>query len=129
MRAKRRGRPLTRARVAPPPGVDLDALAARAVYQPSAEHKDHYTPGAGVRRLRSDASPCPADVSRDAAESWLRSALAAGDVGAPWDDQPYPQYAWKRVNDVVFEARLTNAEQGWYKGWPLDRTEWPTWLT
>lgn len=43
-------------------------------------------------------------------------------------DEPYPRYAWKRVGDVVFEARLTNQEQGWFKGYPLDEPDWPDWL-
>ena len=128
MRAKKRGRPLSRARVNPPAGADLTALAARATYEPSAEHKDQYTPSTGVRRLRTDASPCPHDVTLAQAQTWLREGLAAGDVGSPWIDQPFPQYVWKRVGDRVFEARLTNAEQGWFKAYPLDETEWPRWI-
>lgn len=128
MRAKRRGRPLSRERVQPPPGVDLTQLAERATYVPSAEHKDRYSAATGVRQLRTDATACPADVTPERAEMWLRQALAAGDVGSPWTDEPFPRYAWRRVGDVVFEARLTNAEQGWFKGYPLDRSEWPRWL-
>ncbi len=128
MRAKKRGRPLTRTRVRPPDDADLAALALRATYEPSAEHKDRYTPEAGVRRLRTDASACPRDVTTAQAEGWLREALAAGDVGGPWDDRPFPQYVWKRVGDRVFEARLTNAEQGWFKAYPLDKSEWPRWI-
>jgi hypothetical protein len=63
------------------------------------------------------------------AERWLREAIAAGQVGAPWDDQPYPQYAWYRQGQTVYEARVTNVEQGGYKGYPLDPSEWPKWLT
>lgn len=62
------------------------------------------------------------------AEQWLRRAIAAGHVGAPWSPQPFPQYAWYRTDDVVYEARLTNAEQGAYKGYPLDEFEAPAWL-
>lgn len=123
----RRRRPLNRARVAPPPGVDLTQLARRASYVISREHKDYLTeqgPGA----LRSDASPCPRDISRDQAEQWLREAIAAGNIGAPWSDQPFPQCAWYRREGVVFEARVTNVEQGAYKGYPLDPSEFPDWL-
>lgn len=81
------------------------------------------------RKLRSDASPCPRDVTVEQAEAWLREGLAEGDVGAPWSDQPFPQYVWKRVGQVVYEARLTNAEQGWFKAYPLDPVESPAWLT
>lgn len=128
MRARNRGRPLSRARVAPPAEVDLDLLADRATYVPSAEHKDRYTPAAGVRRLRTDATACPTDVSQEQAQQWLRAALRQGHVGGPWADQPFPRYAWARSGDVVFEARLTNAEQGWFKGYPLEPSEWPAWL-
>jgi hypothetical protein len=106
----------------------MATLADRATYVPSAEHKDRYTRASGVRKVRTDATPCPADIDLEQAQAWLREALAAGDIGAPWTDQPYPQYAWKRVGDVVFEARLTNSEQGWFKAYPLDVTEWPKWL-
>jgi len=128
MRARRRGHPLSRARVTPPPGSDLAALSERATYHPSAEHKDRYLPPAGVRRLRSDATPCPAEISLDQAQQWLREALAQGHVGAPWVDQPFPQYAWFRAGGRVFEARLTNPEQGWFKGYPLRDGEEPAWL-
>lgn len=127
MRKVRRRRPLTRARVEPPPGTDLRRLASDATYVISPEHKDYLTE-AGPRKLRSDASPCPRDITREIAESWLRDAIAAGHVGAPWSDQPYPQYAWHRQEDQVFEARLTNAAAGAYKGYPLDESEWPGWL-
>lgn len=33
--------------------------------------------------------------------------------------------AWRRLDDVVYEARLVNRELGQYKGYPLDRSEWP----
>ena len=127
MRSVKRRRPLSRARAAVPDGVDLDVLAATATYVVSAEHKDYLTE-AGPGALRSDASPCPRDVSRDSAEQWLRRAIAAGHVGAPWSPQPFPQYAWYRTDEVVYEARLTNAEQGAYKGYPLDDFEAPAWL-
>ena len=127
MRKVRRHRPLNRARATPPPGADLARLAERAKYVISTEHKDYLTeqgPGA----LRSDASPCPRDITRAQAEHWLREANSAGHVGAPWNDQSYPQYAWYRRGPIVFEARVTNVEQGWYKGYPLDPSEFPDWL-
>ena len=127
MRKPNRRRPLTRARVEPPLATDMPQLAATASYVISPEHKDYLTE-AGPGRLRSDASPCPRSVTRVDAEQWLRRAIAAGHVGAPWADQPYPQYAWYREGERVFEARLTNSVTGAYKGYPLDRSEWPAWL-
>jgi hypothetical protein len=127
MRAKRRGHPLSRARTSPPPGVDVVQLAQRASYQLSAEHKDRYLPSTGVRRLRTDATPCPPEISLEDAQTWLREAIAAGHVGGQWTDL-FPRYAWRRVGLSVFEARLTNAEQGWFKGYPLQAGEEPSWL-
>lgn len=110
VRKPKRRRPLTRARVSPPPGIHLQELADAATYVISREHKDYLTE-AGPGALRSDASPCPRDVPRETAEVWLREAIAAGHVGAPWAEQPSPQYVWYRSGDTVFEARVTNAEQ------------------
>lgn len=128
MRKVKRHRPLSHARTSAPSGVDLAGLAEQATYVISTEHKDHLTeqgPGA----LRPDATPCPRQITRDQAEAWLREALARGDVGAPWSDQPFPQYAWFRDGDRVFEARVTNVTLGAYKGYPLDPTEYPEWLS
>lgn len=40
----------------------------------------------------------------------------------------FPRYAWHRLDDVVYEARLVNQELGHYKGYPLEKDEWPTGL-
>ncbi len=111
----------------PPPDADLAKLASAASYVWSAEHKDRFGP-AGIPKLRSDATRCPTDLTEEQVRGWLQDAIAAGDVGGVWADQPYPQLAWKRVGDTVFEARVSNSEQGWYHGYPLDPTEWPRWL-
>jgi hypothetical protein len=58
MRAPRRRRPRKDQRLVPTADTDLDALAIRATYVISAEHKDYLTP-AGPGKLRSDASACP----------------------------------------------------------------------
>ncbi len=114
-------------RAIPPPGSDLVQLAAAARYVPSAEHKDRYGP-AGIARLRSDATRCPTDLTEEQIQDWLKEAITAGDVGGLWGDMPYPQLVWKRVGVTVFEGRVSNAEQGWYHGYPLDPTEWPRWV-
>ena len=128
MKTPKRHRPQLRARAVAPPGVDLQKLATGARYTPSADHKDHWVAGLQPR-LRSDATPCPRSVTLDQAQAWLQEAIANGDVGEPWDVHTYPRMAWKRVGDQVFEARLSNADQGWYHGYPIDEAEWPKWLT
>jgi hypothetical protein len=127
MRKPHRRRPQPRDRAVPLPGIDLARLSRSVRYVWSAEHKNHLSP-AGLPRLRSDATPCPEDRVEADILRWLREAIADGDVGGLWEGQPYPQLAWKRVDDVVYEARLSNAEQGWYHGYPIDSTECPAWL-
>jgi len=60
---------------------------------------------------------------------WLRQAIRQGSVGAPRNGQ-FPGYVWAVREGVVYEARLVNAEQGQYKGYPLhpDESRMMTWL-
>lgn len=129
-RPEKRPRELNRAQIPAPPGADLSALAANATYVPSPYHKDYYTAATGPRKWRSsDATPCPRDVDAHTAEVWLRRAIAAGHVGAFWvAPDEYPGMAWYRHDETVFEARLSNPVLGHYHGYPLDPTEWPSWL-
>ena len=55
---------------------------------------------------------------------WLREAIRQGRVGEPWENG-FPRYVWHRGNDTVYEGRLLNREAGEYKGYPLNRDEWP----
>ena len=125
MRAPRRRRPRKRRIEAVPQLLDLEDLARRAGYVGSPEHKD--VPSyAGQPHLRADASCCPRDIARDQrlAEDWLRTAIARGAVGAPWEGA-FPRYVWYQHGGVVFEGRLVNRELGKYKGYPLEADEWP----
>jgi hypothetical protein len=128
MRAPKRKRPMRRERVAPSPDIDLVALSQRATYRGSSEHKRTPSP-AGPPRLRADATPCPPQlVDLDELTRWLRSAITAGQVGAPWDGD-FPRYVWYRSDTHgCFEARLVNRESGDYKGYPLRQEEVPRWL-
>lgn len=130
MKARKRGKSIRRDRATPLSVGRMAAMASTARYTPSKDHKDHWTPELGPGRWRGEsATPCPLDVSRDQAEEWLRRALANGQAGQEWpQDGAYPQYVWIRVEETVFEGRLSEREQGWYHGYPLDRTEWPSWL-
>jgi hypothetical protein len=124
MRAPKRRRPLLRSPQPPPPGASLVDLAQRVCYVGSGEHKS-YPSFAGQPRLRADASKCDPTFT-DASEitDWVRRAIACGNVGAPWEGE-FPRYVWHRQDDVVYEARLVNQVLGQYKGYPLDRSEWP----
>ena len=123
MRATRRKRPRRRT-IYVPPDADLDRLANRVRYAGSPEHKDSRS-FAGQPRLRADASCCPREiVDREVVDGWLRSAIRRGAIGAPWDGE-FPRYVWYKWSDIVFEGRLVNRGNGSYKGYPLDRQEWP----
>lgn len=124
MRAPKRKRPMRRAPVLPPDGVDLRDVAANVRYVGSGEHKS-FPSFAGPPKLRSDASKCDPSLS-DAAEltGWLRQGIARGWVGAPWEGG-YPRYVWHRAEAGGYEGRLVNSGAGEYKGYPLNEDEWP----
>ena len=127
MKSPGRRRPLRRDRYTPD-GVNLASVAASASYVGSIEHKS--TPSfAGHQRPRADASLCDPSLARqhDQITAWLRNAILAGDVGAPWEGG-YPHYVWKRVDQDVYEGRLVNSGNGEYKGYPLRVEEYPTWI-
>ena len=78
--------------------------------------------------LRTDGSECPTILGQKQVESWLRAAIAAGDVGGIWEPDTYPQLVWKRVDGLVFEGRVSNRDSGWYHGYPITAAEMPRWL-
>ena len=99
-------------------------MANLAVYVGSPEHKD-FPSFAGQPRLRADASRCPRETSdRELVNQWLRSAIRRGAVGACWEGG-FPRYVWYKDGDSVYEGRLLNSSNGEYKGYPLDKSEWP----
>ena len=76
---------------------------------------------------RSDATPCPTDLSLEAAETLLREAVRRGWVSASMDGV-FPRHAWIRDGSAVFEGRLTNSGLGQYKSYPIASDEAPRWL-
>lgn len=124
MRSPGRRRPLSRRFAPPPDGVDAARAAVEATYVGSAEHKGHVS-SSGAPMLRADATPCPPDLTdQSVLTSWLRQAIQTGNTGAQWE-QGFPRYVWWRDGDQCYEARLTNAGSGQYKGWQLSSDEWP----
>lgn len=109
----------------PPTGTDLEALAKRASYVGSPEHKDRPS-FAGQPRPRADASICDPSLagSQDELTQWLRKAICNGCIGSPWEGD-FRRYAWYKKGDFVYEARLVNRGTGEYKGYPLHPNEWP----
>ena len=124
MRAPRRKRPLRR-QIDIPPGTDLNDLAKQAIYVGSAEYKD-IPSFAGPARLRADASCCPREtIDQPLVSQWLVYALRRGAAGPPWEGG-FPRYVWYKNGDKVYEGRLVNSGNGEYKGYPLERNEWPS---
>ena len=123
MRATRRRRPRRRIVARCTGDRDLAAVAARASYEGSPEHKD--TPSfAGPPRRRPDATLCDRALARrrDDLDDWLRAAIRQGTVGEAWDGE-FPRYAWMVRDGRCFEARLTNRMRGTYKGYELKADE------
>jgi len=125
MRAPRRKRPLRRK--VTPSGIELnlDDIAGRVRYVGSPEHKD--TPSfAGLQSPRKDASICDRQLSQnlDLITEWLRAAIRRGAIGGLLEGD-FPRYVWHKEGDLIYEARLVNRELGEYKGYPLNKTEWP----
>lgn len=126
MRAPHRRRPRKDDQLVPGPGTDLAIVADKVSYIISTEHKDYLT-SAGPGNLRSDASACPRGLDFDEVEGWLRDAVRGGSVSAVLEGE-FPRYVWKRVGTRVYEARLSNAGLGHYKGYPIEENEAPGWL-
>lgn len=125
MRAPRRRRPLLREIAPVPHTVDLEAVADRASYIGSPEHKD--APSfAGQPKPRADAAICPRHLAREQVlvTDWLRRAIRLGFVSALWEGE-FPRYVWHREAGVAYEARLVNRSNGQYKGYPLNPGEEP----
>ena len=111
-----------------PAGVNLEAVAESATYVGSREHKN--VPGyAGLPGLRADASCCPPELASDPSQvtAWLRAAISEGSTGGPWEGRSpgFPRYVWYKHDETVYEGRLVNSGRGEYKGYPLERSEWP----
>jgi len=114
-----------RRRIAKPTGRDLEAAASAATYIGSPEHKD--TPSfAGQPQPRADASICDRTLAgdRDRVQQWLAEGIRRGAVSGDWEGG-FPRYVWYKEGETVYEGRLVNRTQGWYKGFPLGLAEWP----
>lgn len=98
-------------------------LAERVRYVGSQEHKD-YPSYAGEPGLRSDASRCDPAITQDQAEKVLKQAIRLGCVSEQHEGD-FPRYVWGRLDGVLYQARLINRENGWYKAWAIDALEAP----
>ena len=125
VRAPQRKRPQRRIIQPPPAGIDVSVLASRVSYVGSPEHKTRPS-FAGMPRPRADATKCDTELNDCLKEiqQWLRRAFKVQCFGGPWEGD-FPRYAWCKVGEIVYEARLVNRGNGQYKGWLLEPEEWP----
>ncbi len=101
-----------------------EEVASKAIYIGSNEHKDYHS-SAGPPALRSDAARCDSRYSEfESITEALRQAIRRGCSGAQFEGN-FPRYVWGWFDDCIYEARLINREQGWYKAWPIEQAEWP----
>ncbi|WP_280564937.1 hypothetical protein [Chromohalobacter sp. 48-RD10] len=110
------------------PGSDeyRQAMAQRAHYVGSVEHKDVPSFAGNPPRPRPDATICDRSLSHRQADitNWLRHGILNGHFGTLMEGD-FPRYVWYQDNERVYEGRLVNREQGAYKGYPLESDEWP----
>src|SRR4051794_34800814 len=101
-----------------------EEVAERAHYIGSSEHKDYDSP-AGSLAPRSDAArrdPRYTDFApiTDA----LREAIRRQCSGAQFEGG-FPRHVWGWLDGRLYEARLINRVQRWYKAWPIEEAERP----
>jgi len=101
-----------------------ESVAERVRYVGSGEHKDYESP-AGPASLRSDAARCePRFTDFEPLTVALQDAVRHRCVGAHFEGE-FPRHVWGWLGERLYEARLVNRVQGWYKAWPIDEAERP----
>jgi hypothetical protein len=104
--------------------IPPEEVAMRVRYVGSGEHKDYHS-DAGPPALRSDAARCdPRVIDFEAITVVLQEAITRGCSGAQFDGD-FPRHLWGWMDGRLYQARLTNRVQGWYKAWPIEEVERP----
>lgn len=112
------------------------ALAARARYVGSSEHKVHrwwgglpmarQLPGGQIgRRGQQTTTVCPmtGEEDRTLATDWLRSAIVAGQYRFVEADQDFPKKVWFEARGRIWCGYCVNPSAGNYKGWSIEEDE------
>ena len=102
-----------------------EALAEQVRYLGSPEHKSHPSP-VGPPRLRSDATPCEVERTRDVGGNTeaLREGIRRGCVSGVFEGG-FPKYVWTWIGDELYEARHINGPRGTCKGYRLEKVDRP----
>jgi hypothetical protein len=102
----------------------MQQVAGKVRYTGSPYHRSSAKEGPVAQRI-GVASRCPPNWINLEATRLLRNAILEGRVSTHWE-QGFPRHVWHLDEDVLYEARLTNAGNGEYHGYPLeDRWQWP----
>jgi hypothetical protein len=104
----------------------LKNAADVAIYRGSPYHRTRQSRmGSSADRAWPDASKCDRRWTQETATRVLRGSIRDGQVSASWIGR-FPKLVWTLVDDVLYEARLSNRVLGEYHAYPLeDKREWP----
>jgi hypothetical protein len=109
---------------------ERNALAERAAYVGSPEHKDLRWWGGlpkGLsprpKKLLTTICPLVTEADRVRATGLVRSAIAAGQYRFFDGDGGFPSRLWYVEDGQGWEAYCINRSLGDYKGWPVDEEE------
>ena len=97
--------------------------ASRARYVGSQEHKGYPSP-AGPPALRADATPCDPEIEWGDINAALQEAIRRCCTSAVFE-QGFPKYVWGWIDRDLYEARHLNGPAGTYKGYRLEKMEYP----
>lgn len=102
----------------------LEEISRCVSYQGSPDHKTAQYYNNELPRPRADAEKCPPNLCHSKEEyqkivALLREAIKNGFVSDAFEGN-FPRFVWSNAlgDGIVYEARLTNKEQGIYKGYP-----------
>jgi hypothetical protein len=104
----------------------LKAIITRVHYTGSPYHRSAGSRAGTIAKRAGLSSRCPPTWTNAGATEALRLAISEVRVSCFWEGAGFPRYVWYLDGDVLYEARLTNRENGEYHGYPLeDRWQWP----
>jgi hypothetical protein len=106
--------------------AQLVAASEGARYIGSPYHRMHGSlMGPAVARRYPHASKCPITWTFETANRALKDAIRKGHVSQDWDGG-FPLWVWYKAAETLYEARLSNRDQGAYHAYPLaEEREWP----
>lgn len=104
----------------------LKSIITRVRYTGSPYHRPPGSRAGPVVTRAGLSSRCPPSWTNAKATEALKLAISEGRVSCFWEGSAFPRYVWYLDGDVLYEARLTNRENGEYHGYPLeDPRQWP----